>query len=87
MALQIVVEDNRFRVEWQGYSIGWLPDTICNRKAILVFLRLLQDENGKTVFTFGELSVLFGGARQPVVMLSDSGNSVLQEAMWLFHSS
>ena len=62
MALQIVFEDSRFRVEWQGYSIGWLPDTICNKKAILVFLRLLQDENGKTVFTFRELSVFFGGA-------------------------
>jgi len=61
MALQIVVEDNRFRVEWQGYSIGWLPDTISNRKAILVFLRLLQDEKGKPAFTFRELSVLFGG--------------------------
>ena len=76
MALQIVVEDNRFRVEWQGYSIGWLPDTISNKKAILVFLslvflslvflslvflRLLQDEMGKRVFTFRELSVLFGG--------------------------
>ena len=61
MALQIVVEDNRFRVEWQGYSIVWLPDTISNRKSIVVFLRLLCDENGKGVFTFRELSALFGG--------------------------
>jgi transposase-like protein len=61
MALQIVVEDNRFRVRWQGYSIGWLPDTPSNRKAILVFLRLFLYESGKRVFTFRELSVLFGG--------------------------
>jgi transposase-like protein len=61
MALQIVVEDSRFRVIWQGYSIGWLPDTPSNRKAIVVFLRLLRDERGKSVFTFRELSVLFGG--------------------------
>ena len=61
MALQILVEDNRFRVEWQGYSIDWLPDTVSNRKGILVFLRLLQDESGKPVFTFRELSILFCG--------------------------
>ena len=61
MALQIVVEDNRFPVRWQGYSIGWLPDTPSNRKVILVFLRLLLYESGKRVFTFRELSGLFGG--------------------------
>jgi hypothetical protein len=61
MTLKVLKEDNRFGVEWQGYSIVWLPDTISNRKAILVFLRLLCDESGKPVFTYGELSVLFGG--------------------------
>lgn len=65
MALIFEQEDNRFRVSWQEYSIGWLPDTIANRKAILVFLRLLQifqNGKGKALFTLGELSVLFGGA-------------------------
>ena len=38
-----------------------MPDTISNRKAILVFLRLLQNEKDKPVFTLHELSVLFGG--------------------------
>ncbi len=61
MALVFEQEDNRFRVSWQEYSIGWLPDTISNRKAILVFLRLFQifqNGNGKPLFTFRELSVL-----------------------------
>jgi hypothetical protein len=48
-------------VRWQGYSIGWLPDTPSNRKVILVFLRLLRNKIGKRVFTFRELSGLFGG--------------------------
>jgi transposase-like protein len=64
MALIVEEKDNRFRVSWQEYSIGWLPDTISNRKAIVVFLRLLQVfQNGKfkSLFTFRELSVLFGG--------------------------
>jgi len=59
MTLEILEEDNRFRVEWQGNSTDWLPDTVSNRKSILVFLRLLRDDMGKRVFTFGELSVLF----------------------------
>ena len=52
MALSVVVKDNRFRVEGQGYFTDWLPDTPSNRKALLVFLRLLRDENGDPVFTF-----------------------------------
>ena len=51
MALIVEQEDSRFRARWQEYSIDWLPDTMSNRKAILVFLRLLQDERGKPVFT------------------------------------
>jgi len=61
MTLLVEQEDSRFRVRWQEHSIVWLPDTISNRKAILVFLRLLQDEKDKPVFTLHELSVLFGG--------------------------
>lgn len=83
MTLKVLKEDNRFRIEWQGYSIGWLPDTISNRKAILVFLRLLCDESGKPVFTFRELSVLFGGnSRQAasghVERFRDSGSDMLR---------
>ena len=61
MTLSVEEENNRFRVKWQGNSTDWLPDTISNRKSILVFLRLLQDENGKPVFTYRQLSFLFGG--------------------------
>ncbi len=61
MTLSVEKEGNRFRVRWQGYSICWLPDTLSNRKAILVFLRLLCDGSDKRVFTFRELSGLFGG--------------------------
>ena len=58
MALSIVVNDNKFRVEGQGYFTDWLPDTPSNRKAMLVFLRLLRDETGKPVYTFQDLSVI-----------------------------
>jgi transposase-like protein len=64
MALLIEKQDNRFRVEWQGNSIDWLPDTPSNRKAILVFLRTLKDENGKHMFTFQELSSLFDSTKR-----------------------
>jgi len=56
MTLSVEKEGNRFRVEWQGNSIDWLPDTVSNRKAILVLLRCLRYENGKHVFTHQELS-------------------------------
>lgn len=60
MALSVVKEDNRFRVEWQGGSTDWLPDTPSNRKAILVSLRLHKDESDKHLFTLQELSVIVG---------------------------
>ena len=44
MALSVVKEDNRFRVEWQVNSTDWLPETPSNRKVVLVFLRWLLDE-------------------------------------------
>ncbi|MFC1717721.1 hypothetical protein ACFL6S_28935 [Candidatus Poribacteria bacterium] len=56
MTLSFEKEDNRFRVEWQGNSIDWLPDTVSNRKSVLVFLRWLLDENNKHAFTHQELS-------------------------------
>jgi len=58
MALFVEEKNNRFRVKWQGNSTDWLPDTPSNRKAMLVFLRLLRDEKGKRVFTFQELSLI-----------------------------
>lgn len=61
MALEIQEKDSKIRVIWQGHFItDWLPDTPSNRKTMLVFLRSLLNEKGKHIFTFQELSVLFG---------------------------
>lgn len=59
--MEIQEKDNRFRVIWQGhFTTDWLPDTPSNRKAMVVFLRSLLDEEGKHIFTFQELAMLFG---------------------------
>ena len=42
MALKMIRKHNRFRVEGQEISLDWLADTRANRKAALVFLRLLS---------------------------------------------
>ena len=42
MALKMIRKHNRFRVEGQEISLGWLADTRANRKAALVFMRLLS---------------------------------------------
>ncbi len=59
MALRFVENDSTFEVEWQGHFTITLPDTPSNRQSILVFLRSLVDAEGKHVFTFRELSVIF----------------------------
>ena len=83
MTLKIIEEDNRFRVEWQeNFSIDWLPDTPSNRKAVLVFLRLLRNEKGKALFTFQELAVIFGSDNRqassgPMERFRDCGSDFL----------
>ena len=42
MALKMIRKHNRFRVEGQEISLDWLADTRANRKAALVFMRLLS---------------------------------------------
>ena len=42
MALKMIRKHNRFRVEGREISLDWLADTRANRKAALVFLRLLS---------------------------------------------
>ena len=68
MALLVEEKDNRFRVKWQvnsqECSTDWLPDTPSNRKITVVFLRLLCDEEGKSMFTFQELSVIVGSEKR-----------------------
>jgi len=66
MVLEVEEKDNRFRVKWQEktqdvtqeYCIDWLPDTPSNRNTVLVILRCIWVD-GKPLFTFQELSVLF----------------------------
>ena len=59
MALKIERNDNRFRVESQDFTTCWLPDTSENRRAVVVFLRLLLDSNGKHLYTHQELASIF----------------------------
>jgi len=70
MVLEIQEKDNTFRVKWQvnsqGFSTDWIPDTPSNRKSVLEFLRLLRNDKGKRLFTFRELSLLFGGNSRQV---------------------
>ena len=56
MALKIVRDDNQFRVESQYFCTDWLPDTSANRKAMLVFLRLLVGQDGRRMFTHEQLA-------------------------------
>lgn len=58
MVLSIEKEDNKFRVITQDFSIDWLPDTAENRKVCVVFLRLMQNSDGKQLFTLQQLSCL-----------------------------
>ena len=56
MALTIHRKDNRFRVQGQGISLDWLADTRANRKATVVFLRLLSDNQGQPLFSHKQLA-------------------------------
>jgi len=56
MALTIVENDNLFRLQGQDFCTDWVLDTPSNRKAMLVFLRLLVDSNGKALFTHQQLA-------------------------------
>ena len=59
MALKMIRKDNRFRVEGQEISLDWLADTRANRKAAVVFLRLLSTNRGKPLFTHNYTSADF----------------------------
>jgi hypothetical protein len=58
MVLKVEKEDNRFRVITQDFSTSFMPDTAENRKVSVVYLRLLQDDSGKPLFTLQQLSCL-----------------------------
>jgi len=58
MALTIVKDNNRFRIESQYFCTEWVSDTPENRKAMLVFLRLLLGEDGRPLFTHQQLACI-----------------------------
>ena len=53
--MKVIRKDNRFRVEGQEISLDWLADTRANRKAAVVFLRLLSTNRGKPLFTHKQM--------------------------------
>jgi len=82
MVLNVEEKDNTFRVKWQGFSTDWLSDTSSNRKAVLVFLRMLHNEKGKALFTLQELAVIFDSdnrqaASGPMERFRDCGSDFL----------
>lgn len=61
MTINIDRENNKFRVKTQQFNTEWIPDTLENRKTTVVFLRLMEDENGKKLFTLQELAQITQG--------------------------
>jgi transposase-like protein len=64
MALKVDKKDNLFRVVSQDFSTDWVLDTPENRKAMIVFLRLLLDYKGKALYTHQELSEIVGSSNR-----------------------
>jgi len=62
--LSVEVEGQRFRVRTPSFSTQWLPDTPHNRHLTVVWLRLLVDEQGKSVFPLQELARIVGSANR-----------------------
>ena len=59
--LRIEIANDQFRILiTEEIRIGWLPLTASNRKAMIVFLRLLMNKTGKPLFTYKELSAIVG---------------------------
>ena len=60
MALIIEYQDTKFRVVGQELETNWLEDTYENRKVLVIILYLLQDKEGRGVFTLQELAEIIG---------------------------
>ena len=54
----------QFRVVTQGFSTAWWEDTPSNRKAMVVFLRSLEDESGHALFTYAALAEVVGSSNR-----------------------
>ena len=73
----------QFRVVGQGISSGWWEDTPSNRKAVVVFLRSLGDEEGKPLFTHQEVASVLGSPNRQASdehrqQFRDSGGDLLR---------
>ena len=85
MVLEVVEDDNRFRIETQEFCTFWLQDTPANRKVSVVYLRNLCDEDGKALFTFPFTSrsvrwkkigrAVFGDRHERLVTMHPCGQS------------
>jgi len=60
MAIELIEEDNRFRIRTQEFSTEWLPNTPVNRQMAVVWLRYLVNEKGRPLFTLQELATVVG---------------------------
>lgn len=60
----IVKNDNRFRLESQHCCTDWVSDTPENRKAMIVFLRLLVDSTGRRLFTHQQLAEIVSSSNR-----------------------
>lgn len=60
MIINLEIEDNKFRVITQVFQTSWLPDTIANRKVVLIVMSNLLDERGKRLFKLRELAAILG---------------------------
>jgi len=54
--MSVEYKDTQFRVVAQGFSTAWMEDTPSNRKAMVIFLRSLEDELGEFLFTYDQLA-------------------------------
>lgn len=64
MTVKLIVKGSKFRIQTQGFSTDWLPNTPSNRYTLVVCLRWLRDERGKPLFTLQELAPLVGSANR-----------------------
>jgi hypothetical protein len=67
MALRIIRNDNLFRIESQQFCTSWVADTPENRKAMIVFLRLLVDSDGRKLFTHQQLAEIVESSNRQAI--------------------
>jgi len=61
---RVEVNRQRFRVRTARFATQWLPDTPSNRHLLVVWCRLLVDDQGKPLFTWQELATLVGSTNR-----------------------